>query len=68
MVNLFALGEEPKMKPRTYFQTAFCSAEATGSYSVPRARAPIDLWLDANEGRTPPDDVLKVEADRKSVV
>ncbi len=51
------------MKPRTYFQTAFCSAEATGSYSVPRARAPIDLWLDANEGRTPPDDVLKVEAD-----
>ncbi len=51
------------MKPRTYFQTAFRSAKATGSYSVPRARAPIDLWLDANEGRTPPEDILQVDTD-----
>lgn len=41
------------MKPRTIFQKAFESPASTGSYSVARASAPIDLWLDANEGRAP---------------
>ena len=49
------------MKPRDQFKTAFLSTTATGSYSVQRGKAPIDLWLDANEGPAPPVDILNIE-------
>jgi len=33
--------------------------EATKPYAVPRAGAPIDLFLDGNEGATPPADLIE---------